>query len=136
DGSEGMAAEDATVQIHSCHGPLREVQVLHDQLLDRLATDENLQPRDIVVMTPDINTYAPMIHSVFGAAEGRHHIPFSVSDKGREASHPIVQSFRKLLDLPLSRWPASEILALAAVPAIMRRFGLDEPSLQTARQWV
>src|SRR5699024_7316910 len=61
---QGMAADDCSFEIHSCHGPLREVQVLQDQLLDRLAADdkrvaageiapdERLAPRDIVVMLP------------------------------------------------------------------------------------
>ncbi|MDT0634893.1 exodeoxyribonuclease V subunit gamma [Spectribacter hydrogenoxidans] len=132
----GGPGDDASVQVHACHGPLREVQVLHDQLLDLLARKPDLQPRDIVVMLPDMASYAPAIQSVFGAAEGRRFIPYSVSDRSRGASHPIMQSFRQLLDLPLSRWAASDILALAAVPAIMRRFGLDQAMLATASDWV
>ena len=131
----GMADGDASVQVHACHGPLREVQVLQDQLLDLMSRDPDLSPRDIVVMAPDMNRCAPAIQSVFGAAEGARYLPFSLSDRSRGTSHPIVQSFRQLLDLPLSRWTASEIFALAAVPAIGRRFGLDEASLDRVRDW-
>jgi len=131
----GMAEDDVSVQVHACHGPLREVQVLQDQLLDLLGRDPDLHPRDIVVMMPDVSAYAPAIHSVFGAAEGRRYLPYSLSDRARNASHPIVQSFQQLIDLPLSRWTASEILALAAVPAIGRRFGLDEAALATLQDW-
>ncbi len=131
----GMEPEDVSVQVHSCHGPLREVQVLQDQLLDLLGRDPELTPRDILVMMPNVSTYAPAIRSVFGAAEGRRHLRYSISDQARSTSHPTVQSFQRLLDLPLSRWPASEILALAAVPPIARRFGLDESSLDSVRSW-
>ena len=131
-----LAPDDISLQVHSCHGPLREVQVLHDQLLDLLANCASLQPRDIVVMTPDPAAYAPAVESVFGAARGGRFIPWSVSGRPRSAGHPIVQTFRQLLELPLSRWTASEVMALAAVPAVMRRFGLDAPALDTLGHWV
>jgi exodeoxyribonuclease V gamma subunit len=131
-----LEPNDISLQVHSCHGPLREVQVLHDQLLDLLANDSSLQPRDIVVMTPDPAAYAPAVESVFGAARGGRFIPWSVSGRPRSAAHPIVQTFRQLLELPLSRWTASEVMALAAVPAVMRRFGLDPPALETLGHWV
>ena len=45
---------------------MREVEVLYDQLLDCFETMPNLRPRDIVVMTPEIEKYAPFIRGVFG----------------------------------------------------------------------
>jgi exodeoxyribonuclease V gamma subunit len=131
-----LAPDDISLQVHSCHGPLREVQVLQDQLLDLLANDASLQPRDIVVMMPDPAAYAPAIESVFGAARGGRFIPWSLSGRPRSAGHPIAQTFRQLLELPLSRWTASEVMALAAVPAVMRRFSLDAPALDTLGHWV
>ncbi|MFP4131101.1 MAG: exodeoxyribonuclease V subunit gamma [Thiohalospira sp.] len=132
----GLAEDDDSLQIHACHGPLREVQVLHDQLLDLLSRHPDLEPRDIVVMMPDLRTYAPAIRSVFGSTDGARFIPWSLSDQPRRGSHPIVQTFLDVLELPLARWNASHILTLAAVPAIMRRFGLDEPDLDRLHQWV
>jgi len=131
----GIADNDVSVQVHACHGPLREVQVLQDQLLDLLGRDTSLTPRDIVVMMPDPDAYGPAIQGVFGAAEGGRYLPYSLSDRARSTSHPIVQSFGRLLDLPLSRWTAEEMLALAAVPAIARRYRLDEAGLASAREW-
>lgn len=131
----GIGDDDVSIQVHACHGPLREVQVLHDQLLDLLERGDAASPRDIVVMMPDVAAYAPAIHSVFGSAAGDRYLPYSISDAPRSASHPVVQTVQRLLDLPLTRWPASEILELAAVPAIMRRFDLDEAALNTLREW-
>ncbi len=130
------AEDDVSLQVHACHGPLREVQVLHDQLLDLLAGDASLQPRDILVMMPRVGDYAPAIHAVFGAARDPARIPFNVSDRPRLGSHPVTLTVRQLLELPLSRWKASEIMALAGVPAVMRRYGLDESDLDNLRHWV
>ncbi|MBA1149600.1 exodeoxyribonuclease V subunit gamma, partial [Ectothiorhodospiraceae bacterium WFHF3C12] len=127
---------DPSLQIHACHGPLREVQVLHDQILDRLSADPDLQPRDILVMLPDVTRYAPAIHAVFGAGDGPGSLPYTVSDQARLSAHPIAGSFHALLELPLSRWTASEVMALAAVPAVMRRFGLDGSDLASLTDWI
>jgi exodeoxyribonuclease V gamma subunit len=134
--ASGFAKRDRSFQVHACHGVLREVQVLHDQLLDLLTSDPTLQPRDIVVMTPDVAGFAPAIQAVFGAAEGRAAIPFNVSDLSRRGSHPIVLTFRTLLDLPLWRWTASEIIALVTVPAVMRRFALETADVDNLRRWI
>lgn len=131
----GMMPDDVSVQVHACHGPLREIQVLHDQLLDLLTRIPDLTYRDIIVMMSDVNSYAPAIRSVFGSAEGKRHVPYSISEQARTGVHPIVQSFHRLLDLPLSRWRASEILGLAGVVPIAHRFGLDDSSLASLRDW-
>jgi len=132
----GMAADDVSIQVHACHGPLREMQVLHDRLLDLMARHEDLEPRGILVLLPDVAAYAPAVHSVFGSAEGARHIPYSVSNRPRRDLHPIAQTFQRLIELPLSRWTASEVLALAGVPAVMHRFELDDGDLELLHQWV
>ncbi|WP_379907466.1 exodeoxyribonuclease V subunit gamma [Marinobacterium aestuariivivens] len=59
---------DPSLQLHSCHSPLRELEVLQDRLLDMLEADPGLAPRDIIVMMPDVAAYAPHIEAVFGSA--------------------------------------------------------------------
>lgn len=129
-------ALDASVQIHACHGPLREVEVLHDQLLDWLGRNPDRSPRNIVVMMPDVTAYGPAIESVFGGATGARHLPYSLSDRARHSAHPVVQSFQTLLNLPLARWAADDILSLAAVPAIARRFHLDGIAMNQLHHWI
>ena len=130
-----IAAADRSISVHACHGPLREIQVLRDQLLDLLSRHPDLQPRDIVVMMPSPDTYAPYIHAVFGDMDDDRHIRYSLSERSRGQTHPMVRSFRNLLDLPLSRWEASTILSLAAVPAVMRRFELDVAEIANLKDW-
>ncbi len=130
------AEDDVSIQVHACHGVLREVQVLHDQLLDLLAADPTLMPRDILVAMPDPSRYGPAIRSVFGGATGRRRMPWSLADQSRRAAHPLVQAVRELCELPQSRWSASEVLAFAAVAPVMRRFSLDESGLLTISHWL
>ncbi|HYH90021.1 MAG TPA: exodeoxyribonuclease V subunit gamma, partial [Solirubrobacteraceae bacterium] len=60
---------DRSVQIHACHGRARQVEVLRDAILHLLEEDDTLQPRDVIVMCPDIETFAPLIQATFGTGD-------------------------------------------------------------------
>jgi len=59
-GRREIAPDDRSLQIHSCHSPLREIEVLHDTLLALLEETSGLAPRDIVVMTPTSRGMPPL----------------------------------------------------------------------------
>jgi exodeoxyribonuclease V gamma subunit len=130
-----LRSEDRSLQIHACHGPMREVEVLHDQLLALFAADPALRPADVVVMTPDIARYGPLIEAVFASAPRERRIPFSIADRGAPAEEPLVEGLFALLDLGGGRFDASQVLSLLELPAVRRRFGLDEADLTRIRRW-
>jgi len=81
--------DDRSVQVHSCHSPMREVEVLQDQLLAMFEADPELTPEDILVMTPAIGDYAPFIEAVFTLPEDDpRFIPFSIADRGLRQENP------------------------------------------------
>jgi exodeoxyribonuclease V gamma subunit len=129
---------DASIRFHVAHGPQREVEVLHDQLLDAFAADPTLRPRDVIVMVPDIHAYAPHIQAVFGlpGPDDARHIPFAVSDRGPRQSDPLLGALEKLLGLPQSRMAVSDLLDWLEVPALRRRFAIDESQLPLLHRWV
>jgi exodeoxyribonuclease V gamma subunit len=134
---ESSVMADGSLRIHSCHGPMREVEVLYDQLLDMLANDETLAPRDILVMAPNINLYAPYIQAVFGAAQGEQNpIPFSVTDQSLLMQNPAAETFVQLLDLVGGRFEASRVLALVQFPAIGEKFGISAADLPIVEHWI
>jgi exodeoxyribonuclease V gamma subunit len=122
------------VRITSAYGAMREVEILHDTLLDRFQRYPTLQPRDVLVMSPQIERYAPAIEAVFGAAAGARFIPWTITDLSRRGTHPLVAAVEQLLRLPDSRFAASEVLGLLETPAIARRFGFDSDSLGLLRE--
>jgi exodeoxyribonuclease V gamma subunit len=128
---------DRSLQIHSCHTRLREVQVLHDQLRRLLEERPTLEPRDIAVMAPDIDAYAPYIAAVFGGAQGSlRYIPYTVADGSASAMSPLADLFLRLLDLPQARLTSNEVLDLLALPGVQRRFDLDDDELDQLRIWI
>ena len=128
---------DRSLWIHSCHSPLREIEILHDNILSLLQQDKELSPRDIVVMTPVIETYSPFISSVFGAGgEGAGGLTYSIADRRMMNDGEIAGAVLKVLALYRSRCRASELFDLLASPPVRRRFSLDDDELETIRGWI
>ncbi|MFD0739734.1 exodeoxyribonuclease V subunit gamma [Lysobacter koreensis] len=136
----GIERDDPSVQVHACHTPLREVQVLHDQLrglLDDPRFDPPLQPREIAVLAPDIDPYVPHVQAVFGGLAGRaEFIAYTLADTSPLAAEPLAQVFVRLLALPVSRFGLNEVLDLLATPALAEQAGLDAAALERLRGWL
>ncbi len=129
-------APDLSIQVHACHGPMREIEVLHDQLLALLQRYPDLEPRDILVLTPDIERYAPYIQAVFGAqTDERLHLPYSIADRPLENASPLVEAFDRLLGLRASRFTRSEILALLEFGPLRQQFEITETDLALITDW-
>ena len=130
-------ADDAIV-FHIAHGPQREVEILHDQLLAAFSADPDLRPRDIIVMVPDIDRYAPHIAAVFGQLQNDdpRHIPYTLSDQASRHRLPLMIALEKLLRLPELRLSVSDLLDLLDVPALRQRFGLEERDLPVLERWM
>ena len=126
---------DTSLQLHSCHSPLREVETLHDRLLDLFDQDPTLTPKDIVVMLPDIDRYTPWIQAVFGSIDGAQRLPYAISDLSAKSEHPLLAALLMLLNLDANRCTAPELMALLEVPAIQQRFHISDADLGTLRQW-
>ncbi len=133
-----LTQEQLSIEFHIGHSPQREVEILHDQLLARFSQDKALRPRDIIVMVPDINVYAPHIQAVFGQYErdDDRFIPFTLADQGSRGCEPLLIALEHLLRLPESRLPVSEVLDLLEVAALRRRFGIADADLPVLRRWI
>lgn len=132
-----VSRTDRSVQIHNCHSPLRELQVLRDHLLDWFAHDATLSPQDILVMLPNVETYAPFIKGVFNyAAAGSPAIPYTLADQGARQESPLVNGFAALLQLAASRLTATDVMDFFETPAVRRRFAIAEAELPQIREWI
>ncbi|WP_137817639.1 exodeoxyribonuclease V subunit gamma [Pseudomonas sp. 2FG] len=127
---------DRSLEVHIAHSPLREVEILHDQLLARFAAEPGLTPDQVVVLTPDIERYAPYIEAVFAPREGVPRIPFSLADRSLRAEVPLIEAFLSLLALEQSRFTAEEILTWLEQPVIAARAGIENEDLPLLRDWL
>jgi len=130
---------DRTIQVHACHGAGRQVDVLREVLVGLLEDDPTLEPRDILVMCPDVEAYAPLIHAAFGLQEGNHpghHLRVRLADRGMASTNPLLQVAGRLVALAGGRATASDVLDLVSREPVRRRFGLDDNDLEHLARWV
>ena len=130
-----IARDDRSITFAVCHSVQREIEVLHDRLLALFAEPPTnaatLAPRDVIVMVPDIDLFAPSIRAVFGqhARDDARRIPFDIADLRNRGSNPLVVAVEWLLRAPEKRMRIGEVRDLFDVPAIAARFGVASASV-------
>lgn len=134
---------DSSIQIHRSHGPDRQVEVLRELLVGLLADDPSLEPRDIIVMCPDIEAFAPLIAASFGLELGGnedphpgHRLRVRLADRSLRQLNPLLAVLARLVELAGARITAAEMLDLCATPPVARRFGFSADNLERLTQMV
>jgi exodeoxyribonuclease V gamma subunit len=132
-----LPPSDRSVQVHSCHGRARQVSVLRDAIVHLLEDDPTLEPRDVIVMCPDIEEFAPLIQAAFGAGRGPAGTDLHVrlADRSLRQTNPLLGTLARLLELASDRVSASEVLDVAAAEPVRARFGWDDDELSRMDGW-
>jgi exodeoxyribonuclease V gamma subunit len=135
-----LASDDRSIRVHSCHGRARQVEVLREAILHRLAADPTLQPRDVIVMCPDVEAFAPLIEAGFGGADDQDDrtrvLRVRIADRSLRQTNPVLGVVSRLLELPSGRVTATEVLDLADSEPVRRRFRFNDDELAQVRAWV
>jgi exodeoxyribonuclease V gamma subunit len=130
-------ARDDSVTVHACHSPMREVEVLRDQLLDMLTDGSDLRPEDVVVMMPDVEAYAPLIEAVLAVDRSDpRFIPHHIADRSLRSDAPVIDALDRLLSLVTSRVTSSEVVDFLRLDVVCGRFGIEQRDIDTIVQWL
>ena len=145
-GDHVLDAGDRSVAVHACHGPHRQVEVLREIVLGLLAADPTLEPRDVLVACPDVETFAPLVSAAFGLGGGDepggagthpgHRLAVRLADRALRQVNPLLDVVGTLLELADARLTASEVLDLLASGPVRRRFALDGDDVARLRDLV
>ncbi|MEZ2349364.1 exodeoxyribonuclease V subunit gamma [Caballeronia sp. RCC_10] len=129
------------VEVHVCHSLSRQLEVLHDRLLDWFDEIEGLEPSDVLVAFPDLAVAGPLIDGVFGTAPAgasneRRRIPYRITGLPPSQANPVARAMLDWLALAERGVGAPELIEWLRVDAIATRYGIDAPSLETAQEWL
>lgn len=125
---------DGSIVVHSCHSPIREVEVLHDQIL-HFVHGEGYRPEDILVLLPDVEAYAPLLDAVFRRDDDRF-LPYRIADRQADAESAVVKAFLRVLALVSERVTSAQVMDIVSLPPVRAQFGLESADLPTITEWL
>lgn len=137
-------AGDASLRVLACHGALRQVEVLKDALLGALNDDKTLEPRDILVLTPDPARFVPLLQALLplggergpgATADAPPPLLLHVQGRSPRAINPVADVLLQLLALAETRVSASRVLALVERGPVAERFGIASTDAPLVREW-
>ncbi|TWS24527.1 exodeoxyribonuclease V subunit gamma, partial [Tsukamurella conjunctivitidis] len=147
----GDYTPDGSVEFHACHGPARMIEVLRERLVRLFEDDPTLQPRDVLVTCPDIETYAPLIRSAFGQAvvgaaspeplpgtEQVHpaqRLRVRLADRALRFTNPLLDALVTVLEIADGRATVAQVLDLAATEPVRRRYRFGDSDIERLRAW-
>ncbi len=122
---------DSSLLFIASPGQRRQVQLIRDQIIQWLAEDENLQPRDILIMTPQIKQLAPLITSVFSDVEAtKVHLPWKITDRSQNEKPGLSKFLVDLIDISQTRLTAQNLEHLLSSKLIEEEFGINTAELE------
>ena len=127
-----LIQDDNSISIHSCHTPMREVQVFKDQLLNLFENNSDLKPDDVIVMMSDIESYAPLIEAVFST---EYRFSYSISDRKQRTESETIKSFLKIINIMDSRFELHPVLDLLSQAPVAEKFAIDQAELNIIEKY-
>ena len=126
-------AADTSIQVHACHGTIRQLEVLRDALGHLFVADPELRPDDVIVICPDLQRFEPFAAAVFG--RGTLPVPVMVSDLSMGTENPVAAAAARILHTVAGRCTASDVLAVAALPPVGRKLTITIDDLDRYAGW-
>ena len=123
-----VTQDDTSIQVHACHGPARQAEVIREAVLRLLQSDPTLEPRDILIMCPDLDVMAPLLSAAFSTPS--HSLRLRIADRTPEQANDVLNSLAALLELSTGRVELSTLLDFAGRPPVRRKFGFDDDGLE------
>jgi exodeoxyribonuclease V gamma subunit len=132
-----LARDDRSIAVHACHGPMREIEVLRDQLRALFEADATLEPRDVVVFLCDVERYAPFVDAVFAVdPSSAEYIPYRISDRSQRSTSVVAGALLALLEMLGGRFGASAVLDLLKLEPIRDKAGLVPEEIARLEDWL
>ncbi|MGL5405646.1 MAG: exodeoxyribonuclease V subunit gamma [Propionibacteriaceae bacterium] len=140
------AVFDSSFSLHVSHDPARQIEVLRDELTRLLENDHTLEPRDIVVLCPQLATIAPLLQSAFEPLSpdligetsphpGRS-LRVRIADRSIGQPNPLLQLLSDLLDLISTRIDVTAVMDFIASDPVVSRFGFDDEALSRLEELI
>lgn len=129
---EERLATDRSIQLHSCHSELRQVEALYQSISASLRRDPSLRPRDILVLSADIERFVPLIEAVFHGEDEK----LGAEISRPHGLNPFTDLLLQLMQLSMGRAYRYDVFQLLKIPLVSGRFQLELADLLALEAWL
>ncbi|MCB1149548.1 MAG: exodeoxyribonuclease V subunit gamma, partial [Chlamydiia bacterium] len=129
----GKVQKDSAIEIHVADSPLREIEVLYDNVL-RWVEQEGIDPADLLVMAPDIGRYSAAIEAIFGLE--RSPIRAEIYDLSGLSSSALFSALKALFGLAENRFDIFSVLEVLENPLLGKGFGIRKDQIKSIKSWL
>ncbi len=123
--------DDDSIQLHIASSKLREIEILHNNLLLLISNDQ-VQRENIEVIVSSIDEYLPYIHMVFGQGK----IDYRISDINMTKQSNFASAFLCLLSLINGKWEKEAIISLFENPSFRRKANWSKDEFNLIKEWI
>jgi exodeoxyribonuclease V gamma subunit len=129
-----LDASDHSLLIHRCHHISRQVEVAHTALLHAFNELEDLQPDEVVILCPNIESAAPYLEAIFDrpvkVSSGRTiKIPLVVGDRSLREVSDGADLLNTLLAVTMGRFSVDDVMGLATSSLVRKQFNVSTDSV-------
>ncbi len=129
--------QDDSIIIHSNYSPQREVEVLRDELIKLFELNNDIKPGDVLVMSSNIDTYAPYIEYYFNESDDESlTIPFSIADTKFSMESEQLQALEQLFVLLQSTLSKKEWLEFLRREPVKTKLNIDDSGISKIDSWL
>ncbi len=141
---------DGSIQLHSAVSLLREVEVLYEQLCammtekvdsssspqsqEFLRLDTSLAPKEVLVLAPDLDLYAPFIQAVFGSSDSV--LAYSLEGVCNRVAKEGFEAVLHLLSIPSLQFSADALLQLFSFSSFLQKWEFSRDDAALVQRWV
>ena len=127
-----LKVKDRSVQLHSCHSELRQVEALYQSISASLRRSPELRPRDVLVLCADIERFVPLIEAVFHGEDGK----LGAEISRPHGLNPFTDLLLQLMQLSMGRAYRYDVFQLLKVPLVSQRFKLELADILALEAWL
>jgi exodeoxyribonuclease V gamma subunit len=133
----GTRSENLTnIELHSCHGNRREIEVLKDEVLRFLDNHPDAEVSDILILVPDADEYAPLLETHFSEKNTSENQSLPLSRLHRKQSQLNEHSLICLLDLLNSSFKPSSVVDVMSLEPVKTHFEFNDDDIDLIEDWI
>lgn len=130
--------DDASIRVHACYGPRREMETVRDEVLRALVEIDGLRPEEIHIATVSHDAYRPYISAVLQLWD-QTRLPVRVTELAPSEGNAIMEGLLALLETAKAGlFTAVDVIELLNLRGVQAALGVTdgELGLEQARRWI